>query len=192
MRRNSNRPRAKIAIALAIGTSLLWQAPAHAETSLPQSASLQDYHLGPNDRISLSVYGEDEISREYVISPTGVISVPLIGEVEAKGLTVEQLRGEIQRRLAAGFVNNPTISLMITGYRNFYILGEVGRPGEYAYTVGLTVTQAVAEAAGFTYRAAKRYVYIRHEGETEEKKVQLSPDMKVLPGDTIRFGERYF
>ncbi|MDR6706023.1 MULTISPECIES: polysaccharide biosynthesis/export family protein [unclassified Novosphingobium] len=192
MRRNSNRPRAKIAIALAIGTSLLWQAPAHAETSLPQSASLQDYHLGPNDRISLSVYGEDEISREYVISPTGMISVPLIGEVEAKGLTVEQLRGEIQRRLAAGFVNNPTISLMITGYRNFYILGEVGRPGEYAYTVGLTVTQAVAEAAGFTYRAAKRYVYIRHEGETEEKKVQLSPDMKVLPGDTIRFGERYF
>ncbi|NKJ02477.1 polysaccharide biosynthesis/export family protein [Novosphingobium sp. SG707] len=192
MRRNSNRPRAKIAIALAIGTSLLWQAPTHAETSLPQSASLQDYHLGPNDRISLSVYGEDEISREYVISPTGMISVPLIGEVEAKGLTVEQLRGEIQRRLAAGFVNNPTISLMITGYRNFYILGEVGRPGEYAYTVGLTVTQAVAEAAGFTYRAAKRYVYIRHEGETEEKKVQLSPDMKVLPGDTIRFGERYF
>lgn len=192
MRRNSNRPRAKIAIALAIGTSLLWQAPAHAETSLPQSASLQDYHLGPNDRISLSVYGEDEISREYVISPTGMISVPLIGEVEAKGLTIEQLRGEIQRRLAAGFVNNPTISLMITGYRNFYILGEVGRPGEYAYTVGLTVTQAVAEAAGFTYRAAKRYVYIRHEGETEEKKVQLSPDMKVLPGDTIRFGERYF
>jgi len=192
MRRNSNRPRAKIAIALAIGTSLLWQAPAHAETSLPQSASLQDYHLGPNDRISLSVYGEDEISREYVISPTGMISVLLIGEVEAKGLTVEQLRGEIQRRLAAGFVNNPTISLMITGYRNFYILGEVGRPGEYAYTVGLTVTQAVAEAAGFTYRAAKRYVYIRHEGETEEKKVQLSPDMKVLPGDTIRFGERYF
>jgi len=192
MRRNSNRPRAKIAIALAIGTSLLWQAPAHAETSLPQSASLQDYHLGPNDRISLSVYGEDEISREYVISPTGMISVPLIGEVEAKGLTVEQLRGEIQRRLAAGFVNNPTISLMITGYRNFYILGEVGRPGEYAYTVGLTVIQAVAEAAGFTYRAAKRYVYIRHEGETEEKKVQLSPDMKVLPGDTIRFGERYF
>lgn len=192
MRRNSNRPRAKIAIALAIGTSLLWQAPAHAETSLPQSASLQDYHLGPNDRISLSVYGEDEISREYVISPTGMISVPLIGEVEARGLTVEQLRGEIQRRLAAGFVNNPTISLMITGYRNFYILGEVGRPGEYAYTVGLTVTQAVAEAAGFTYRAAKRYVYIRHEGETEEKKVQLSPDMKVLPGDTIRFGERYF
>ncbi|WJS99315.1 polysaccharide biosynthesis/export family protein [Novosphingobium humi] len=192
MRRNSNRPRAKIAIALAIGTSLLWQAPAHAETSLPQSASLQDYHLGPNDRISLSVYGEDEISREYVINPTGMISVPLIGEVEAKGLTVEQLRGEIQRRLAAGFVNNPTISLMITGYRNFYILGEVGRPGEYAYTVGLTVTQAVAEAAGFTYRAAKRYVYIRHEGETEEKKVQLSPDMKVLPGDTIRFGERYF
>ncbi|MBN9142938.1 MAG: polysaccharide export protein [Novosphingobium sp.] len=159
---------------------------------MPQSASLQDYHLGPNDRISLSVYGEDEISREYVISPTGMISVPLIGEVEAKGLTVEQLRGEIQRRLAAGFVNNPTISLMITGYRNFYILGEVGRPGEYAYTVGLTVTQAVAEAAGFTYRAAKRYVYIRHEGETEEKKVQLSPDMKVLPGDTIRFGERYF
>lgn len=192
MRRNSNRPRAKIAIALAIGTTLLWQAPAHAETSLTQSASLQDYHLGPNDKISLSVYGEDEISREYVISPTGTISVPLIGEVEAKGLTVEQLRAELQRRLAAGFVNNPTISVMITGFRNFYILGEVGRPGEYAYTVGLTVTQAVAEAAGFTYRAAKRYVYIRHEGETEEKKVRLAPDMKVLPGDTIRFGERYF
>jgi polysaccharide export outer membrane protein len=153
---------------------------------------VQSYRLGPNDRVTISVYGEDDLSREYIVSPGGTVSLPLIGDVVAQGRTADDLRDEIQHRLADGYLNNPTVTVMISGFRNFYILGEVNKPGEYPYESGLTVMQAVAEAAGYTYRAAKRYAFIKHEGETKETRIQISPDMLVRPGDTIRLGERYF
>jgi polysaccharide export outer membrane protein len=155
-------------------------------------APTQDYRLGPNDKVTIGVYGEDELSREYTVGPSGTISLPLIGEVVAKGRTVDTLRSELQQRLSAGFINNPTISVTISGFRNFYVLGEVTRPGEYAYETGMTITQAVAEAAGFTYRARKKYAFVRHEGEAAETRVPITPDLQVRPGDTIRIGERYF
>jgi len=164
--------------------------PAGAATGA--AAMPLDYRLGPNDRVTISVYGEDDLSREYIVAPAGTISLPLIGDITAKGRTADDLRGEITRRLADGFLNNPTVTVQISAFRNFYILGEVNKPGEYAFETGLTVTQAVAEAAGFTYRAARRTAYIRHEGQTTESKVAITPGMSVEPGDTIRFGERYF
>ena len=190
-----------IFLALLIGLSGFGGAVALASEgpSVPVGSVVQgartlahDYRLGTNDRIAISVYGEDDLSREYVVSPSGTISLALIGDVVAKGRTSEELRAEIVSRLGSGFINNPTITLVVTGFRNFYIFGEVNKPGEFQYESGLTLTQAVAAASGFTYRAAKRYVFIRHEGDAKEARVPLAPDMQVLPGDTIRVGERYF
>jgi len=164
------------------------QTPATAGAMAPSQA----YRLGPNDRVTINVYGEDDLSREYIVSPAGTVSLPLIGDVVAQGRSADELRDEIQRRLADGFINNPAVTVMISGFRNFYILGEVNKPGEYPYESGLTVMQAVAEASGYTYRAAKRYAFVKHEGETKETRVLISPDMLVRPGDTIRLGERYF
>ncbi len=77
-------------------------------------------------------------------------------------------------------------------YRPFYILGEVNKPGEYPYTNGLTVLNAVAAAEGFTYRANKGRVFIkRAEGEKEEE-FPLVGTTQVAPGDTIRIAERFF
>lgn len=168
--------------------------PLATGAAMPSAAPAMpmDYHLGPNDRVTISVYGEDDLSREYIVAPAGTISLPLIGDITANGRTADDLRGEITRRLADGFINNPTVTVQISAFRNFYILGEVNKPGEYPFETGLTVTQAVAEAAGYTYRAARRSVYIRHEGQTVETKVAVTPGMSVEPGDTIRFGERYF
>lgn len=163
-----------------------------APAPLGAAAIPKDYRLGPNDRVTISVYGEDDLSREYIVAPAGTISLPLIGDITANGRTADDLRAEITRRLADGFINNPTVTVQISAFRNFYILGEVNKPGEYPFETGLTVTQAVAEAAGYTYRAARRTVYIRHEGQTVETKVPVTPGMSVEPGDTIRFGERYF
>lgn len=190
-----------IFLALSIGMSGFYGGVALAgeASSVSSGSTIQggqtlahDYRLGANDRIAISVYGEDDLSREYVVSPGGTISLALIGDVVAKGRTPDELKSEIVRRLGNGFINNPTITLVVTGFRNFYILGEVNKPGEFQYESGLTLTQAVAAASGFTYRAAKRYVFIRHEGEAKEVRVPLAPDMQVLPGDTIRLGERYF
>ena len=78
-------------------------------------------------------------------------------------------------------------------YRPFYILGEVNRPGEYSYASGMTVEQAIARAGGFTYRANEKTVFLRRKTGANESAVPLrSAQVAVLPGDTIRVGERYF
>ena len=77
-------------------------------------------------------------------------------------------------------------------YRPFYILGEVGQPGEYPYTNGLTVQNAVAAAGGYTYRANKRVVYIKSIESDREIAYDLTPGTVVKPGDTLRIGERIF
>jgi polysaccharide export outer membrane protein len=74
----------------------------------------------------------------------------------------------------------------------FYILGEVNRPGEYPFSEGLTVQNAVATAGGFTYRANQRQVYIKHRSEVAERKVRITAATPVEPGDTIRITERLF
>ncbi len=74
----------------------------------------------------------------------------------------------------------------------FYILGEVNRPGEYPYTTGLTVPNAVATAGGFTYRANQRRVFILRQGAAAEERLPLTPSLRINPGDTIRIGERFF
>lgn len=74
----------------------------------------------------------------------------------------------------------------------FYILGEVNRPGEYAFSTGLTVLNAVATAAGFTYRANQSRIWIQRAGEAEERVYRIRPDLVIQPGDTIRVGERFF
>jgi protein involved in polysaccharide export with SLBB domain len=186
-----------LAVAFNFAFFAMGSAPAFAQSAISAETSAagaesEDYRLGPSDRLTISVFGEDEFSREYVVTPSGSISLPLIGEVKAQGLTSEQLRNQIQSRLGAGFINNPSVTLVITGFRNFYIFGEVNKPGEYAYKSGLTIIQAVAQAEGFTYRAARRYVFLRRDGDAAEAKVALTPTLKVRPGDTIRLGERYF
>lgn len=150
------------------------------------------YVLGVDDKMMIVVFGEDTLSREYAIGPNGMISMPLIGEVPAAGRAVGDVRSEITRRLADGFFKNPSVSIQITSFRPFYIMGEVVKPGEYPYRKGLTVMAAVATAQGFTYRAKKRYVFIKRMGQAQEERVLLTPDLQVQPGDTIRFEERYF
>lgn len=74
----------------------------------------------------------------------------------------------------------------------FFILGEVNAPGEYPYTQGLSVLQAVATAKGFTYRANRSRAFIQRAGELIEKPYKISPSLTLRPGDTLRVGERLF
>ncbi len=152
----------------------------------------QTYALGIDDRLSLTVYGEEGLSGEQQVGPDGSIAVPLIGKVQAEGRTVDAVSADIRDRLAAGYLRNPSVSIAILTFRPFYILGEVNRPGEYPYRKGLSVAEAVATAQGFSYRARKKYVFVRRAGAREEVKLELRPDVMVMPGDTLRIGERYF
>ncbi len=166
------------------------------DTSMPaedlQTITFTDYQLGSGDRLRVNVFGEPELSGEFVVDGAGEVSLPLIGNVRVVGMTVTAFQRDIERRLRNGYLNNPQISAEVTNYRPYYILGEVNQPGEYPYISGLTVMNAVATASGFTYRANKRHVFIRSDGQSSERKVELSSATPVQPGDTIRIDERIF
>ena len=157
------------------------------------SAVDQGYRLGAGDKVRIIVFGEDSLTGEYLVpGGAGKISFPLVGDVTASGLTVSQLETELENALRDGFLKQPRVSIEVLEYRPFFILGEVMKPGEYPYTNGLTVLNAVATANGFTYRADTRKVYIRRANSTQEQQYQLTTSTPVEPGDTIRIGERFF
>jgi polysaccharide export outer membrane protein len=151
-----------------------------------------DYLLGPGDKVRVTVYGEESLSGEFFVAGSGLMSLPLIGEIKVGGMTVGQFQTAVQDKLKDGYLKDPRVSAEVLTFRPFYILGEVEKPGTYPYTSGLTVLNAVATAGGFTYRADKKSVYIKHNGETSEVKGELKPSTLVAPGDTIRIGERFF
>ncbi|EZP53378.1 MULTISPECIES: polysaccharide biosynthesis/export family protein [Sphingomonas] len=156
------------------------------------SAATDDYRLGVADKVRILIFDEPSLSGEFLVNANGKLSLPLIGDVEAAGVTTTALAATIQRKLADGYLREPRVSIDVLTFRPFYILGEVNKPGEYPYSSGLTVLNAVATAEGFTYRASKKSVVVKHAGEADEETVPLSPDLRVRPGDTIRIKERLF
>lgn len=163
-----------------------------AEITAGAGRTVEQYKLGARDKVRILVFNEPTLSGEFSVNSNGALSLPLIGEIEAVGKTTEQLKQDIETALADGYLREPQVSIDVLSFRPFYILGEVSKAGEYPYANGLTVLNAVATAEGFTYRAEKRVAHIRREGESEEKAYELTPDLRVQPGDTIRIGERYF
>lgn len=162
---------------------------------LPASAatSLSAYKLGPGDRLRITVFGETTLTGEYQVTDDGSVAFPLIGNVPSAHAPLTALRDAIQTRLAAGYVKDPRVSVEVITYRPYYILGEVNKPGQYPFVVGLRLDQAVAAAGGFTYRANTGKVFLRRADDTGEKTVDLRHlSVTIMPGDTLRIGERYF
>lgn len=164
---------------------------ASAPITADQAAGL-DYQLGSGDKVRVTVFGEPSLSGEFYVTGSGKLSLPLVGEVKAEGLSVRQFQDTVETALRDGYLKEPRVSVEVLNFRPFYILGEVTKPGTYPYTSGLTVQNAVATAGGYTYRADKGKVFIKHDGEEKETKVELTPSTKVGPGDTVRIGERFF
>ena len=166
--------------------------PALAQAATPSVEVSGSYTLGVADELRITVFNEPNLSGQFVVNSNGMLSLPLIGETRAAGATIDQLREQITTRFADGYLKNPKVTLEVLTFRPFYILGEVNKPGKYTYSSGLTVLNAVATAEGFTYRANKRRVFVKHAGAADETEVKLTPATPVQPGDTIRIGERYF
>lgn len=169
-------------------------APAPAQDSAAPSATrtVTEYTLSSGDQVRITVFGQADLSGQFEVDGAGTVSMPLIGQVNVEGLTVPQLENRISELLADGYLINPQVSAEVANYRPFYILGEVRNPGEYPYTNGLTVMEAVASAGGFTYRARKSIVYVRGADAGAEESVALTATTPVRPGDTLRIGERIF
>ncbi len=152
----------------------------------------QAYTLGGGDELRVIVFGEEDLSGEFVIDGDGFVSLPLIGEVEAGGLTLREFEGAVEEALAGGYLREPRVSAEVLNYRPFYIIGEVQEGGEYPYTQGMSVLNAVAVAGGYSYRADRGRVFITHEGSGGEVEYRATQGVRVLPGDIIRVPERFF
>jgi protein involved in polysaccharide export with SLBB domain len=151
------------------------------------AASVEDsYQLGTGDKVRVIVFGEDDLGGEFTIDGNGRISLPLIGQLAASGHTASALEQQIETKLADGYVNNPRVSVQITTYRPFYVIGEVNHPGEYAYVNGMSALNAVALAGGYTQRSKESIIYIRRNGSPEEEAVPADQMTRIYPGDVIR------
>jgi polysaccharide export outer membrane protein len=148
--------------------------------------------LQAGEKIRVTVYGENSLSGDYQIDPSGFVSLPLAGTVKAAGLTQAQLEGELAKKFRTQYLTNPKVTVSISEFRPFYILGEIDKPGAYPYSSGLNILSAIAIAGGTTYRASKSTVLIQHVGEEGLREYPLASSIPVLPGDIIRIPQRYF
>ena len=151
------------------------------------------YRIGTNDVIKVQVFGEESLNTETRVSGDGKISIPLLGILEIKGLTVKETEELIAKRLADGYLKNPRVIIYITKYRNFFVSGEVKTPGGYPYEDGLTVLKAVTLAGGFTNKASPSRVKIKRlKDNKEEETISAKLHDPVFPDDVIVVPESFF
>lgn len=149
------------------------------------------YRLGVGDKLKVSVFGEENLSGQFEVNAFGQVSMPLIGEMPAKGLALNEFRDRVVHRLTEGYLKNPKVAVEILNYRPIFVHGEVKSGGEFQFKNGISLRDAVAMAGGYSYRANQSYLYIGREGEPDIA-VQMPADIPVLPGDNIRIPERFF
>jgi polysaccharide biosynthesis/export protein len=163
-----------------------------AQELLPPS-----YQIGPNDVLSIHVWKEDELSRDVVVTPDGKISFPLIGEIEAQGKTVTELKNLVGEKLLA-FVTAPEVTVIVRESRSraVYTIGKVRRPGPYPLVADMTVIQALSAAGGLAEWADEKNILIIRKEDGKETQLRfnyrdftrgrdLEQNILLQPGDTI-------
>lgn len=150
------------------------------------------YTLDTGDRLRVIVFGQADLSNVYAIDAAGKISMPLVGQIDARGTTTRELETRISARLRNGFLRDPQVTIEVDQYRPFFVLGEVVQSGQFAYVVGMTAQTAVAIAGGFTPRARQATVEITRTVNGELIRAEVPLHHPIRPGDTVRVFERWF
>jgi polysaccharide export outer membrane protein len=150
------------------------------------------YHLDTGDKLRVVIYGQEGLTNTYAIDASGMITMPLIGRVPARGRTPAGLAAEIATKLRDGYIREPSVAVEVESYRPFFILGEVAAPGQYPYVPNMTVESAVAIAGGFSPRARRDTVTVTHTDATGAARFVVPLGTSIGPGDTVQVGERWF
>lgn len=127
--------------------------------------------LGPEDELEITVWKNLELSRITAIRPDGLISMPLIGDIQAAGLTADALAQRITERLKQYFATTPSVSVSVKTINSYsvFVLGEVAKPGKYQLKSYITVLQAISTAGGFTDYAKKNKLQIVRVTENSDR-----------------------
>lgn len=157
------------------------------------AVGLSSYKLGSGDLISIKVFGEEDLSREKVrLTDAGTVYYPVLGEINAKGMTVGELERTITDGLKGRYLVRPLVSVQLDEYRPFFVQGMVDKPGGYPYQPGLTVRNAASIAGGMKERASKSGIYIIRSGDDTQQAIKVDLNAIVLPGDTIIIEQSFF
>ena len=194
-----------IAAALLLGTSALFaqkkkqQGKGTVATSAqpPETAAADNYVIGPEDSVNITVWKEAELSGTVPVRPDGKISLALLGDVQAAGMTPMELTKQLTTQLKK-YLEDPRVTVTVTGInsRRIYIVGQVGRAGAYPLLPGMTILQALSTAGGPSpYASADKIYVLRNENETSVKLAfqykqvikgrKQEQNILLKPGDTI-------
>jgi polysaccharide export outer membrane protein len=152
------------------------------EGVMEKTPSSKEFLLGPEDVLEVNVWRNQDLSRQVVVRPDGLISMPLIGDIRASGLTATQLAESISKRLKE-FKENPSVSVSVKEVNSYfiYVLGEVTRPGKVPLKSYATVLQGISIAGGFTPYASKNKIQVvrpnaQGDGEPREMRIPVRYD----------------
>ncbi|MBS0546418.1 MAG: polysaccharide export protein [Proteobacteria bacterium] len=176
-------------------TSMMQLSPTRnglGDSAVSTARSTANYKLGPNDHTRIIVYGQPTLTGEYALDGNGVLSFPLIGNVQASGMTPTELQHTIAAKLDPDYLHNPSVSVEVSTRRPFYVIGEVQKPGSYPFVTDMTVLNAIATAGGQTYRANMGNFYVKRLQNGRTVRVAATQETMLHPGDTVEVRERYF
>ncbi|MGC9199367.1 MAG: polysaccharide biosynthesis/export family protein [Acidobacteriaceae bacterium] len=159
-------------------------------------ADVSTYKIGPQDHLQITVWQEPNLSGTFPVRPDGMISLVLLGDVPAAGLTPMQLAHDLTVKLKK-YIQDPVVSVVVTSVdsQRIYVVGEVMHTGPIMMTPGMTLLQAIASAGGLTPYTNGKHCYILRGSEGHEQKIPFNykaalkgdnkQDVPLLSGDTI-------
>lgn len=167
---------------------------AAAATVSAQAAG--DYVIGAQDVLSITVFEQADLGGKYAVELDGTFTFPLIGRIQAGGLTIRNFETELKRRLAEGFFKNPQVTVSIEQYRSqrVFVTGEVRSPGAYPVTGDMTLIEALAKAGSTTPAAADEVLVVRAADGSDRLRINLQDlqsgaasalNIPLRDGDTI-------
>lgn len=166
-------------------------------TTSPVAANDPDYKIGPQDVLTINVWKEPDVSREVPVRPDGKISLPLLNDVEAAGLTPMQLANSLTESLKK-FISGPQVTVIVKeiNSRRVYVIGEVVRAGTFPLLPKMTVLQIVSSCGGFTQFANPKKIYVLRTKDGKQTKIPFNykevvsgknpeQNIELEPGDTV-------
>lgn len=146
--------------------------------------------IGAGDQILIDVYNERDLLVRAKVGKSGILRIPLIGDINVIGKSPKQLADELEAAYLDGYLVSPSVSVIIEKFRPFYVRGAVRRAGAFTFEFGMTVEQAIAVAGGLKDRASdKKWFILRGTGK---ERIKANKETKVLPGDILTIEESIF
>lgn len=159
----------------------------------PATGLAGDFIISDGDLLKITVYDNDDLTTNALVSSEGIITFPLIGHVNVAGLNVHQAEKKIADLLSKGYLRDPHVSILITETKKVvYVTGEVQKPGSFRADPDLTVIKAIALAGGLTERAASGRTKITRKVDGKETTFKVKMGDAVQPDDVINVPESFF